>query len=204
MKRQELIKLLTFMGDIYRQFEFPKETEAKSKRFVENWAEFVLEYDYEDARLALEKYCEKNPKWPPNAPELSNKIESIVDRRQRMEWAKKQQERIEKGEVPQRLPGGDEDGSNRWYFPLPSGFANRYPANSSPAAKLSEIAAASSSGSSVVPSISISAWPTISAPLLNPKSDRSLPSTWATLPSKSSMASSKVVPSPYIKSPVLS
>lgn len=106
MKRQELIKLLTFMGDIYRQFEFPKETESQSKRFVESWGEFLLEYDYEDARLALEKYCEKNPKWPPNAPELRDKVKSIVDHRKRVEWAKKQEKLIEQGEGQAVLPEG--------------------------------------------------------------------------------------------------
>lgn len=85
MERTELIKLLTFMGDIYRQFEFPKETEKKSKRFVESWGEYLLEYDYEDARLALEKYSENNPKWPPNAPELGKKVENIASRKQRIE-----------------------------------------------------------------------------------------------------------------------
>jgi len=106
MERTELTKLLSHISDIYRQFEFPKETSNDTKRFIESWAEYLGEYEYELAREALKNFTGKHPKWPPNAPELHNFCQDIVDHRQRLDWAKKQEKAIEQGAGRQQLPEG--------------------------------------------------------------------------------------------------
>ena len=106
MNRKELVKLLTHISDIYRQFDFPKETDGESKRFVESWKEYLGNYDYEDAKKALRKWTETSSgeTWPPNAPELKNRAEKIVSKRERLKWVRKQEKAIENGNHPELEP----------------------------------------------------------------------------------------------------
>ena len=108
MEKKQLVKLLSHVADIYRQFEFPKETSNDTKRFVESWREYVGEYDYEVGREAVQKFAGNNPKWPPNAPELKNICENIVEREKRIEWERKQEKLMEQEEQP-KLGGGQND-----------------------------------------------------------------------------------------------
>lgn len=111
MERTELAKLLSHISDIYRQFEFPKETDSESKRFIESWNEYVGKYDYDDARQALRLFTDENPKWPPNAPELQRECHELVERKKRIEWAKRQEMLMEQ-EEHNRISGQTEGDNN--------------------------------------------------------------------------------------------
>ncbi len=95
--KNKLIEILAFLGNTYRNFNFPKSNDDATRDMIDDWSEFIKEYEYENARQGVINWAKDNPSWPPNAPQLMHEIKDIERKKELEEHAKAAEKIIEEG-----------------------------------------------------------------------------------------------------------
>lgn len=97
MTRNKLIEILAFLDDTYRDFRFPKNNDDATRDMIDNWSEFIIDYDYENTREAVIEWAKDNPSWSPNAPQLMHEVEDVALRKERKERVEAIEKQIDAG-----------------------------------------------------------------------------------------------------------